>query len=1056
MGSRSQRSPGRAGAAFVMALALAALLLPAAAFAQAGAGYDTTFFNALDWTNVGPMRGGRSIAAAGSASRPNEYYFGATGGGLWKTVDGGQVWNPVTDGKIGSASVGAVGVCEANPDVVYIGTGERDLRGNIQPGDGVYKSTDAGKTWTHIGFEASRNIGKVAVDPGNCDRVFVAAMGHYGDPNPDRGIYRSTDGGQSWQKVLYRDDKTMGEDVVIDPTSPNTVYAALWEAWRKPWGMSSGGPGSGLFKSTDGGDHWTELTHNPGMPPKDQVIGKIGITVSPADHDRLYAIMEADSGGVFRSDDGGATWTRTNSEAKLRQRAFYYSHIYADPKNKDVVYAPNVGIFKSEDGGKTFKTALRPPHGDNHAMWIAPNDPQRLIETNDGGATVSVDGGKTWSPEDYRTAQFYRIAADSHKPYWLCGAQQDNSTVCMPGKDWNFLSGDRSPFFIDVGGGESGYIAPDPKDPNVYYAGSYGGDISRFDYATGELRAINPWPDNPMGYPSKDITERFQWTYPIVFSPVDPNVLYVASQHVFKSTDEGQSWERISPDLTRHDTTTMGSSGGPITKDESGVETYATIFAFAPTPQDENVLWSGSDDGYVNVTRDGGKTWTNVTPKGMPDFVKITTIEPSPHQLGKAYMVGNKILLGDFTPYIYKTTDYGQTWTSIATGIPSNEVARSIREDPVRPGLLYLGTEKGVWISFDDGAHWQPLSRNLPVAPVADLAVVGHDLAISTHGRAFWVMYNIGPLRQLTPEVAQSSVHLFKPDSTTQAVDRGVSVYYYLKQPADTVTLEFLDPQGQLIQSFKGTPKPDTTQRGGEEEEFFGPRQARNPADKVGLNRFVWDMRYPGFKSFEGMVMWAARSVGPEAVPGRYQVRLLANGETQTQPFDIVKDPRQKDVTLADLQARFDFAMKVRDRVTHANDAVLLIRGVNGQIKDRLTQTKNRSIIRKGQDVNGKLTAVEDSIYQTKSHANEDPLNFPIKLNNKLAALMTQVASGPTKPTSQDLQVYDMLSKQLDVQITQMNHVLDVDLAQLNQMLKKAGLPEVKREAQPEKAKATS
>ncbi len=1050
-GSSSRRCYGAVLATLVLGFGLvAAPPPPLAAQARAGAAsmaYDTSLFNGLEYTNLGPQRGGRSIAAGGSAARPHEYYFGATGGGLWKTTDGGTTWQPVTDGKITSASVGAVAVCEANPDVVYIGTGERELRGNIQAGDGIYRSSDAGKTWKHVGLQAARNISEIRVDPKNCDRAFAAVFGHYGEENAERGIYRTTDGGATWKKVLFRDGRTAGVAVDIDASDPQVVYAGLWEAWRKPWGMSSGGKGSGLFKTTDGGDTWTELTHKPGLIPQGMLVGKVDVSVSPADDSRVYAILEADSGGVFRSDDGGMTWTRTNSERKLRQRAFYYSHVIADPKDKDVVYALNTGMYKSTDAGKTFPTSFRVPHGDNHDLWIAPDDPHRMIETNDGGANVSVDAGRTWTDQEFPTAQFYRLVLDYHQPYWLCGAQQDNSTACVPSRDWNFLSAGRGGYFVSVGGGESGYIAPDPKDKSVYYAGSYGGDLSRVDISNGDERAINPFPDNPMGYSAEDIAERFQWTYPIVFAPTDPNVLYATSQHVFKSTNDGQSWQRISPDLTRHAPETLGPSGGPITKDQTGVETFATIFALQPSPHDGNVIWAGSDDGVVSVTRDGGAHWANVTPPGMPDFVKVTTIEVSPHTPGAAYMVGNRFLLGDFAPYVYRTKDYGRTWTKITNALPADEVARSIREDPERAGLLYLATERGVRVSFDDGASWQDFSRNLPVVQVSDLQLAGNDLALSTHGRGFYIMYGIEPLRQMTPEIARAPAHLFKPGATVRGVDRGVSVYYTLKQPANQLALEFLDAQGDVIRRFEAKPPSDTTKAEEDENPFFR-RQPTDAPNKAGLNRFVWDMRYPGFTDFPNMILWAARNAGPTAVPGTYLVRLVADGETQTQPFEIQIDPRLKNVTVADLQAQFDLAMKVRDEVSKANEAVLLIRGVNDQIDDRVKSSDVAAIDRKGAQVEGKLKGVEKEIYQVQNRSGQDPLNYPIKLNNKIAALLGVIGSGEHPPTDQMRDVFKDLSQKLDVQIGAMTTILDTDLAELNDLLRKNDLPVVKREMQ--------
>jgi len=691
-------------------------LLSAAAGAQRGGGApqpaDAGPFGALRWRSLGPARGGRSIAVAGSASRIHEYYMGATGGGLWKTTDGGVTWRAVTDGQIRSSSVGAVAVAPSNPEVVYIGTGEADIRGNIIQGDGAYKTTDGGKTWTHIGLVETQVIAKIRVHPTNPDIVYVAAFGHHAAPNPERGIYRSRDGGKTWETILFRDDKSGGDELVIDPGNPQILYAALWQAYRNSWEMSSGGPGSGIFKSIDGGDHWSEISHNPGLPKG--VLGKIGLSVSGADPTRVYAQIEAEDGGFFLSDDGGATWKKVNERRDLRQRAFYYSRVFADPRVKDTVYELNVNFHKSTDAGKTW-TTIRVPHGDNHDMWIAPNDSSRMIEANDGGATVSVNGGETWTAETMPTAQFYHVITTTHVPFHICGAQQDNSTACVSSRQAQGgpggSGGGADQVFYSVGGGESGYIASDPRAPDVFYAGSYGGLITRLDRRAGQERQINPYPDNPMGYGSADIAERFQWTFPIVIAPTDPNVIYVGSQHVWKSTNEGQSWTKISPDLTRHDPKSMGSSGGPITKDNTGVETYATVFTIAPSPKDGNVIWAGSDDGYVHVTRNGGTNWKNVTPKPMGDFARISLIEASPFRAGTAYVAANRYQQDDFKPYVFRTDDYGETWTAIASGIAPNDFARAIREDRKRERLLYLGTEHGIYVSFDDGAKWESLRQ---------------------------------------------------------------------------------------------------------------------------------------------------------------------------------------------------------------------------------------------------------------------------------------------------------------------------------------------------------
>ncbi len=1020
---------------------------------------DSALYDVLSWTNVGPSRGGRSIAVAGSDARVNEYYFGATGGGLWKTTDGGTTWDPVTDGQLGSASVGAVAVCPSDPDVVYIGMGESELRGNVQQGDGVYKSTDAGKTWTHLGLAATQNISKIRIAPDDCDHVFVAAFGVHSAPNPERGVYKSTDGGKTWRKVLYRDDKTGAIDLIIDPNDPDVLYASLWEAWRKSWGFSSGGAGSGIFKSTDAGEHWTEITSNLGLEPPTP-IGKIGLAVSPANSKRVWALVEHEpQGGVYRSDDAGRTWSRVNDERKLRQRAFYYSRIYADPKDENVVYALNTGIYRSTDGGKTFPTSLRVPHGDNHDLWIAPGDPDRMIEANDGGATVTVDAGKTWTAEDYPTAQFYRVATTAHEPYHICGAQQDNSTVCLPSSDWRHVTAGE--YFYSVGGCESGYIAPSPVDQNIFYAGCYGGSLTRFDYATGLSREVMVWPENPMGQSSEDIRERVQWTFPIVFSHTDPDVLYTGTQKVWKTTNQGQSWTAISGDLTRHDPSTMGPAGGPITKDQTGVETYATVFAIAPSYHDADVVWAGSDDGYVQVTRNATApkpTWENVTPPDAPDFIRINTIEASPNTPGKAYVAGIRYLVdNDRHPYIWKTTDYGRTWTKIVDGIPDNDFVRAVREDPMRPGLLYAASESTVYVSWDDGAHWRPLTMNLPNTQVADLAVKDNDLIAATHGRSFWLMHDIELLRQMSPAVSDSSFWLFDPTDPVQGFDRAANFFYHLKNDAEKVTVEILDADGTVLQTYESVADSATKDStAAEQDSEEGPRRGRevsHPSRKAGTHRFGWNMRTEGWTDFEGRIFWAASDVGPSVVPGRYQVRLTVDGKQQSRTFDIEMNPRvvASGVTLADLQERFELATKIRDKVSEANEAVIRIRKIRSQIDDRLGKTDEKDIESAAAALKDSLANVESSIYQVKNRSNQDPLNYPIKLNNKLAALMNVVDGSEDKPTAQSYEVFRSLSDRLDEQLGRMNTVLGQSLTHLNELLRAKGMDPV--DANPPSAK---
>ncbi|MEK6610998.1 MAG: glycosyl hydrolase, partial [Gemmatimonadota bacterium] len=918
-------------ATFALALALPTGVMaqrraaPAPAPAVASPPYDTSLFRALTWRSIGPFRGGRVTAVSGVVGQPYVYYMGATGGGVWKTTDGGMTWLPVSDAFFGAGSIGAIEVAASDPNVVFVGTGESPIRGNVSPGDGVYRSTDAGRTWSHAGLRSAGQIGAIRVHPSNPDLVYVAVLGHAFGPNPDRGVFRSRDGGTTWQKVLFRSDSAGAIDLAMDPMNPRILYAAFWQAVRRPWTMESGGPGSGLFKSTDGGDTWTEITRNPGLPRG--VIGKIGVTVSHANHDRVWAIVEADSGGVFRSEDAGATWTRINEDRRLRQRAWYYSHIHADPQNNDAVYVLNTGFYRSVDGGRTY-TTIATPHGDNHALWIDPHDNRRMINGNDGGANVTYNGGVTWTGQDNQpTAQFYHVTATNDFPYQVCGAQQDNSTLCTATRTTGNGIGRAN--WHTVGGCESGYIAVRPDDTNVSYAGCYGGYLERHDRRTGQDRNIMVWPDNPMGWGAADLRYRFQWTFPIVLAPQDPNTMYVGGQMVFRTTNEGQSWTAISPDLARNDPTKGQPSGGPITKDNTSVEYYGTVFTIAPSPRDSGVIWAGSDDGLVHVTRDGGASWQNVTPQGLPEWAMISLIEASPHDAATAYAAATRYKLDDFTPYIYQTADYGRSWRRITNGIPANHFIRVVREDPARRGLLYAGGEFGVYVSLDDGGSWQSLRRNLPVVPIHDLVVTHDDLVAATHGRSFWVLDDLTPLHQLADSVARADAFLFAPRDAyrveggrgdTLRAGRnppsGVVIHYSLRtRPDSAVQLEILDSAGTVIKTWSSRSRDSTA------------RIDTTP----GTNRFVWNMRYPDASTFPGLIMWGDSVHGPMAPPGSYQVRLTVGRWSRTHPFNLLKDPRVT-ATQADLAQQFALLIRIRDRVGAANDAVTRIRDLKTQL----------------------------------------------------------------------------------------------------------------------------
>lgn len=1034
--------------------------------AEPAASIAPDILKGLTWRSIGPLRGGRSLAISGVKGHPKAGYFGATGGGLWKTIDGGETWTPVTDGQIHSSSVGALAVSESNPDVIFIGMGEACIRGNIQPGDGVYKSTDAGKTWTHVGFSASQAISKIRIHPGNPQIVYVASFGRYGAASEERGIYKSSDGGTTWRRTLFRDAKTGGVDIAIDPRNPNVMFAALWEAYRVEYQMSSGGPGSGLFKSTDGGEHWTEITRNPGLPRG--VDGKIGVAVSGADSNRVYAIVENEHGGLFSSDDGGATWKLVNDGRNLRQRAFYYTHVTADPKDKDTVYVLNVGTFKSTDGGKTMVNFAG---GDSHDLWIDPEDTQHIMHASDGGGAITYNAASpqpTWTSRDYATGQFYHVVATAHVPYHVCGAQQDSSTICVPsetnltpagsptgrgGRGGGAGGGGRGagiPPTYSAGGSEPGYIAPDPKDPDIFYSGGNNGSfLIRLNRKTNENREVGPYPRMFSGEPSSALVERWQWTYPIIFSPVDPDVLYTSSQHVWKTTNGGQSWEKISPDLTRHDPKTLGDSGGPITRDMNAPEVYATVFALGPGKTDVNVLWAGSDDGVVSVTKDGGKTWATVTPREMPEFGRVSQIDASAFDAGSAYIAVKKPLLDDLRPYIFRTHDSGRTWTRIVSGLGPTNYVHVVREDPTRKGLLYAGTQHGVYVSYNDGDRWEPFSLNLPDVQISDLVVQGSEVAVATHGRGFYIMDNLAAVREASAAAASTDAYLFKPADAIRG-GGGATITYLLKQPAKELRIDILDSTGATAFSIAGG-EPITgrgrgrgTGRGqaatapaadaASDEPAPGGRGRGGPPTTsmaAGLNRTTWSLAYPGPTSFPGMVLWGATTSGPAAPPGTYQVRLTVDGKSQIQPLVVKRHP-MRSATDADLKEQFDLGIRIRDKASEANNAVILIRSIKQQVKDRLATSADPQLA----DAAGKLTAnlssVEEAIYQVKNQSSQDPLNFPIKINNRIASLLRAVNTGDGKPIASIDPIFQDLIGELKVQTDKLQQVLAADLPAFN------------------------
>jgi len=1013
---------------------------------------DSTLMAGYKWRNIGPDRGGRSIASSGVKGRPNEAYFGATGGGLWKTTDGGDTWASVTDGQIRSASVGAVAVSESRPDLVFIGMGETAIRGNIMPGDGVYRSTDAGKTWAHVGFGESHGISKIRIHPTNADIVFVASFGKYSVPSAERGVFKSTDGGTTWRKVLFRDDRTGAIDIAFDRANPNVMYAAMWEAYRKEYQMSSGGPGSGLFKSTDGGETWVEITRNPGLPAG--MIGRIGVATTAANSKRVYALVENDSGGLFKSDDAGATWTAMNYSRSIRQRAFYYTHVFADQKNADVVYAQNTSIFRSTDAGKTLTTIDNGSHGDWHDLWIDPEDPAHLVAANDGGGAVSTNTGGKWTAQDFPTEQFYHVITTAHLPFHVCGSQQDNSTLCTP-YDWNLgaftaantprtdtdtgprrpagdiAAGGMSVSYV-AGGGEPGYIAPDPMNPDLFYSGTNNGAyLDKFNRRLNSSREVNPYPWFYSGEPSKAIRERWQWTYPIIFSPIDRKSLYVSSQRLWRTMDGGKTWKALSGDLTRHDPMTQEKSGGPITGDMNGPEVYGTIFSVAPSKRDINVIWTGSDDGLVHVTRNGGATWANITPPDMPDFGRVSQIDASNFSAGTAYMSVRKPLLNDFSPYIFRTTDFGKTWTKIVAGIRPDAYVHTVREDPTRKGLLYAGTQHGVYLSYDDGASWQSLMLNMPDVPVADLVVEANELVIATHGRGFWVLDNIAPLRQATPTALASDAHVFAPPVGFRS-GAGLTISYLLKNTPARAQLEILDSAGAVVRTIE----PDTAAAG---PARAGGRRRSGEAtlpNKPGLNRFVWDLRAQGITTFPGMIFWGGGTAGPAVPPGRYTARLTVDNRVVSAPLVVKRNPWITDVTDADLRAQYAFGRRVRDKATEANQQVIAIRRVKAQLADRQKKAADDAALKSaGVRLVTNASVVEDSVYQVRNQSGQDPLNYPIRVNNRLATLLSMAERGDGRPTTNMPEIFGILNAELGRYTTQLTRIWATDLVAVNKEL---------------------
>lgn len=1002
--------------------------------------FSEEFYKSIEWRNIGPFRGGRSAAVTGIPNKANLYYMGATGGGVWKTTDAGNSWSNISDGFFGG-SVGAIAVSESDNNVIYVGNGEVTVRGNVSSGDGLWKSVNAGKTWKHMGLKKSRHIPRVRIHPKNSDIVFAAVLGNLYKPTKERGIYKSIDGGENWRKVLFSNENAGAVDLIIDPTNPRILYASTWNVRRTPYSLSSGGDGSSLWKSTDEGETWTNISNNKGLPKG--VWGISGITVSPLNSNIIWALIENKDGGLYKSTDAGKTWKLVNNERKLRQRAWYYTRLYADTQDENLVYVLNVKYHQSKDGGKTFKT-FNAPHGDHHDLWISPEDNQRMVIADDGGAQISFDAGENWSTMmNQPTAQFYRVVTDNYFPYRIYGAQQDNSTVRIAHRINKGTIGESN--WESTAGGESAHIAVDPLNNDIIYGGSYGGLLTRINHKTGERRAINVWPNDPMGHGAEDMKYRFQWNYPIFFSPHNKQKLYTTSNFVHVTYNEGQSFEVISPDLTRNDPKTLEASGGPITKDNTGVEYYGTIFAAVESPFEEDLIWTGSDDGLVHVTKNGGGNWENVTPQKMPEWMLINCIEIDPFTAGGAYIVGTRYKLGDYTPYIYKTENYGKTWKLITNGIPTEHFTRALRADPKRKGLLYAGTENGMYISFNDGENWQPFQLNLPIVPITDLTIKNDNLIAATQGRSFWLIDDLTPLHQINEQLISEDIFMYKPMDTyrmsgSKRVSKtagqnhpgGVLINYYVKtlHEKDSLSLAFYDNAGTHIKTF--STQPDKAQK-----------EAKLTTEE-GANQFNWNMQYPDAEKVKGMILWWASLSGPKALPGKYTVKLSKNGTVLSeQEFTLLKDPRSS-ATDEDLKAQFDFILEVQEKITEIHKTLKNITKVKTQIKQLKISIsdnqKNKEIIDFADKIIKELSEYETILYQTKSKSNQDPLNFPIRLNNKLAHLNSLSSIGDFKPTDQSIAFKNEIIQLIDIELAKIYTIFEKDITMLNKKVKESDI----------------
>ena len=1068
---------------------------------------DPTHLQAMEYRLVGPFRGGRVTAVAGVPGQPRTFYMGSTGGGVWKTIDGGISWRNVSDkvveldpvapatirgdvdarlaaagllrppvgglpdppvrrrvrdgDEFGSASVGALAVAPSDPNVVWAGMGSVQLRGNTSPGDGVYLSLDAGGTWRHMGLEDAGQIGRIRIHPSDPDVVWVAVLGHAFGPNETRGVYRTVDGGLSWQRVLGVSDRAGAVDLALDPSNPRVLYAAFWEVLRQPWDMVSGGPGSGLYKTVDGGNTWVELTK--GLPKG--LRGKIGVAVSPAAPHRVWALVEhEEEGGLYRSDDGGDSFRRVSADRNLRQRAWYYTRVFADPQDAQSVWVLNVQMWRSDDGGSTFRP-VRTPHSDNHDLWIDPDDNRRMVQGNDGGANVTYDGGRTWSTQaNQPTAEMYRVTVDDRHPYWLYGGQQDNSAVAIPSRTPG--SGIQRSDWHAPAGCESATIAIDPDDPSVTWGGCYGGTIGRHDLELGLEQEVTPWPELAVGRPATELRYRFQWNAPIRISPHDPDVLYHCSHVVHRSRDGGHSWEVASPDLTRNDTTKQASAGGPITKDNTGVEVYGTIFAFEESPHEKGMLWAGTDDGRVHLSRDDGTTWTEITPDGMPEWGTVNAIELSAHDADRAYLAVHRYRQDDFWPYVFRTDDAGASWTLLTdgrNGIPGDWFVRAIREDPERRGLLYAGTEFGMFVSFDDGVRWQSLQLNLPVSPITDLAVKRGDLVVATQGRSYWILDDLSPLRQIGEDVEREG-HLFAPrpavrfaggggnaPAGTPAGDNppyGAVLQYLLPEGLDPdrapdgetpteVILEIRGPDGELLRALSSLEEERTAPSLWRRmfPEFFEPRKLEA---RAGMNRFVWDLRLADPHLVDDAVLWGSPQ-GPEVPPGSYSATLRVGDRTRTVAVEVVDDPRL-DVPPGAHAERFELARSIWKAVEHVHEELRLLRSIRDQADALAERVDDGGVDEAAEALVARLGAVEERLTQTRNEAPQDVLNYGPGIDDQLLFLQGVVETAPGRPTVASGERFAELKAELAEISAELQRVLARELPALEEAAREAGV----------------